>query len=95
MNKLKIFDTLKVKESDFFSPLDLLKIEISSVLEHILSWSYDENTYNKCWNSDLKELVYMAINWELWEEYRLLKNSILLDWELLDKFTKMIKKDFS
>jgi len=56
-----------------FNREELLENEVMYVLEHLNDKS--ENSMNRsCWGSDIKEIVKLWINGELWEKYRLMKS---------------------
>lgn len=57
--------------------------EINYVLEQILSWV--EPNFCRCSYLPIRNTLLAALNWEIWEEYRLLKYR---DEELIEKLAK-------
>lgn len=71
-----------------FSKRELLEIEVSNIIEHLLAGWDDYIIWKSCWASEFREIVSAWIKWELWEKYRLLKS--YKNQELIKEFVNLI-----
>ncbi|EKE27588.1 MAG: hypothetical protein ACD_3C00188G0004 [uncultured bacterium (gcode 4)] len=85
MNNLGLNETSLAEQ--LFSKRELLKIEISVVVEHILAWG-DYTPSKTCGWSELRSIIGSWLRWELWERYRLLKDP--QNEEILEEFIDLL-----